>query len=334
MKYRGTATYQIVFQNQQPVNENIEIANCEFTDDHDFAFFRPVMNLQFHHNFVDNFNDDGLECGPKLRDHTIFISQNRIGACLIPNTQHELSKDDSPLDHDPGSGVYIYRNVIDLRAGTYKGPPAEADPTGAFLHGEGHLCGDHGGPAWAIYRAYHNTFLRETPVFRDYFLMGLGAQGLRNNERDVFNNIFVQMDKVPGVGFAGITTAGNVREGGNLLWGLAEGPVLKADPFAKFRASKLFDESRKVYGPGWTTNDRVADPKFVRLPADRREPCDLRLQADSPAIDFGQPLPAEWPDPLRELDAGEPDSGALPLGAAASGVGIRGRIPLFGTSSP
>ena len=220
--------------------------------------------------------------------------------------------------------------MIDLRGGTYKGPPAAADPTGAYLREEGHLCGDHGGPVWAVYRFYHNTVLRNTPVFRDYFLIGLGAQGLRHNERDVFNNIFVQSDKVPGVGFAGITEAGNVREGGNLLWGLTEGPLLKAEHFAKFRASKLFDESCKVYGPGWTTNDQVADPKFVALTPDWQAPCDLRLQAGSPAIDAGLPIPAEWPDPLRESGESKPDSGALPQGAEAWGVGVHGRIPLFG----
>jgi hypothetical protein len=330
MKYRGTASYQIVFQNQQLVNENIEIASCEFTDDHDFAFLRHVKNLRFHHNFVENFNDDGLECGPKLRDHTIYISQNRIGACLIPLSQHELTKDDSPLDHDPLSGVFLCRNVIDLRGGTYKGPPAEADPSGAFLREEGHLAGDHGGPVWALYRFYHNTVLRDTPVFRDYFLMGLGAMGARGTERDVFNNVFVQSDKIPGIGFAGITEPGNVREGGNLLWGLAEGPLMKGDPFAKFRSSKLFDESRKVYRPGWTTDDRVADPRFVNLTADRHASCDLRLQPGSPAIDAGLPIPAEWPDPLRETSGASPDSGALPQGADVWGVGIGGRIPLFG----
>ena len=77
MKYYGTASYQIIFQNNQPGNENIELAYCEFTDDHDFAFLRYVKNLQFHHNFVDNFNDDGLECGAKLRWHSIHIHHNR-----------------------------------------------------------------------------------------------------------------------------------------------------------------------------------------------------------------------------------------------------------------
>lgn len=37
MKYRGIPTYQIVFKDNQPRNENIEFSHCEFTDDHDFA---------------------------------------------------------------------------------------------------------------------------------------------------------------------------------------------------------------------------------------------------------------------------------------------------------
>ena len=328
MKYRGTASYQIVLQDNQPQNENIEFASCEFTDDHDFAFLRYVKNLQFHRNFVDNFNDDGLECGPKLRSHTIFIHENRIGAILSPFTQHEGDKDESPIDHDPKAGVFVYRNVIDLRAGTYRSPPTQDDPSGAFLHEEGHLVGDHGGPIWSVMHVYHNTIVRRTPTFRDYFLFGLGAQGLRKSERDVFNNILVQFDKVPGAGFAGIKEPGNLREGGNILWGVKDGPGLIGDPFAKFRASALFAESRKFYEPGWTTLDHVDNPKFVSLPTDGPAAPDLRLQAGSPAIGTGIALPAEWPDPMRP--AGKPDIGALPSDTQAWRVGVDGRIPLFG----
>jgi hypothetical protein len=330
MKYRGTPSYQIVLQNNQPSNEDLEFAWCEFTDDHDFAFLRYAKGLRFHHNFVDNFNDDGLECGPKLRSHTLFIAQNRIGRCLIPLTQHEIDKDESPLDHDPQAGVFVLRNVFDFRGGTYTAPPTQPDSTGAFLHSEGHLVGDHGSPVWPVLHFYHNTLLRDTPVFRDYFLFGLGAQGLTRTERDVFNNIFVQAGPVPGVGFAGIPHAGNIREGGNLLWGTKDGPTLKGDPLAKFRASRLFEESRQHYEPGLTTHDRIADPKFVRPATNSTAPVDLRLQADSPAINAGLSVPAEWPDPLRGSDPGEPDIGVLPHGAAPWGVGIEGRIPLFG----
>lgn len=330
MKYRGTASYQVVFQNHRPINEKIELAWCEFTDDHDFAFLRFVKDLQFHHNFVDNFNDDGLECGPKLRAHTLFIHQNRIGRCLIPLTQHEIDKDESPLDHDPKAGVFVFRNVIDLRGGTFKSPPMQSDPTGAFLREEGHLVGDHGGPTWPVFRFYHNTVLRHTPVFRDYYLFGLGAQGLRNTERDVFNNIFVQTERVPGVNFTGMKQAENVREGGNLIWGMKDGPTSKGDGFAKFRASPLFKDSRKRYEPGWTTHDRLADPRFERLPADEAQRADLQLQADSPAINAGQNLPPEWPDPLRAADKDGPDIGALPLGTKPWGIGVDGRLSLFG----
>ena len=330
MKYRGTASYQVVLKNEQPGNENIEFAYNEFTDDHDFAFFRYAKNLQFHHNFVDNFNDDGMECGAKLRSHTIYIHQNRIGACLGVFQQHEIEKDESPVDHDPKAGVFIYRNVFDFRAGVYYGVPAQPDPTGAFLRHEGHLASDHGGPIWPVMHVYQNTFLRHAPTFRDYFLFGLGSQGLKNSERDVFNNVFVQSEKVPGTGFAGIKEPGNVREGGNILWGVKDGPALTGDPFGKFRASPMFAASKKFYEPGLTTHDRVADPKFVGYSTNLASPADLRLQPGSAAINAGQPVLPEWPDPLRAVDKDAPDSGALPLGTQPWGVGVEGRIPLFG----
>ncbi len=330
MKYRGTASYQIVLRNDQPGNENLEFAHCEFTDDHDFAFLRYAKNLQFHHNFVDNFTDDGMECGAKLRSHTIYIHQNRIGACLGVFQQHEIEKDEAPLDHDAKAGVFIFRNVFDFRAGVYYQTPAQPDPTGAFLHHEGHLASDHGGPIWPVMRVYHNTFLRRTPTYRDYFLFGLGAAGLKHTERDVFNNLFVQIEKVPGTGFAGIKEPGNVREGGNILWGVKDGPLLTGDPFAKFRASPLFTASKKFYEPGLTTHDRVADPKFVSLPADDSQPVDLRLQPGSPALSGGQRLPTEWPESVHATYKDAPHIGAIPLGVQPWGVGVNGRIPLFG----
>lgn len=323
MKYYGTASYQIVFQNNQPGNENIELAYNEFTDDHDFAFFRYVKNLQFHHNFVDNFNDDGIECGPKLRGHTIFIYQNRIGPCLGVFQQHEGDKDESPVSHDANSGVYVFRNIIDTRGGVYYHLPKEGDATGSFLHSEGHLLGDHGSPVYPVMRVYHNTMLRNSPVFRDGFLFQL-AGGMKNTERDVFNNVLVQTEKVPGAAIVAGKEPGQLREGGNILWGMKDGPNLKGDPFAKFRNSQMFVESRKIYEPGWTTNDRIADPKFAGFPND------LRLSSGSPAIDAGQPLPAAWPDPLRDADKGPPDIGAVPQGTDAWKIGVDGRMSVFG----
>ena len=122
---------------------------------------------------------------------------------------------------------------------------------------------------------------------------------MEHTERDVFNNIFVQMTGLPGVNVGRPKVAENLQEGGNLLWGVKDGPAFKGDLFGKLRASPLFKESQKVYEPGWTTQDRLADPKFVGPPVDGTPVTDLRLPPGSPAIGGGVPVPAEWPDPLR-----------------------------------
>ena len=91
--------------------------------------------------------------------------------------------------------------------------------------------------------------------------------------------------------------------------------------------TKAFKASQKRYPPGWGANDRCADPRFVSLPADDiAGAVDLRLQKDSPAIDAGVPVPADWPDPLRKLDKGKkPDLGALPAGVQMLRVGPKAR---------
>lgn len=329
MKYLGTPSYQIVLQNNRPMNEDIELSHCEFTDDHDFAFLRYAKHLSLHHCLIDHFNDDGVECGPKLRDHSIYIYQNRIGACLGVFQQHELAPDESPTDHTPDTGVYVFRNVIDTRAGVPYQLPRQTDLSGEFLHAEGHLLSDHGSPIYPVMRFYHNTFIRHSTVFRGYFLFGLGAVGLKHSERDVFNNIFVQNRGIPGPGFVAIKEAGQLREGGNILWSPGEGPDVESDVFAKFRTSPLFQLSQQSDEPGWTTRDRFVDPLFVSLTADRTAEIDPRLKPDSPARDAGLTVPADWPDPLREADSGDPDIGAIAHGMKPWSVGVDGRISLF-----
>jgi hypothetical protein len=157
----------------------------------------------------------------------------------------------------------------------------------------------------------------------------LGAQGLRNTERDVFNNLFVQTERVPGLNFGGMKQAEKLREGGNLMWGMKDGPTASGEALTKFRKSPLFAESRKEYEAGWTTHDRIADPKFVNLPTDESHYADLRLKPDSPAHNAGQPVPAAWPDPLRQSDQSTPDIGAVPAGVDPWKVGVDGRIPVF-----
>jgi hypothetical protein len=300
--------------------KDIEIGHCELTDHHDCILLKDAYGVRFHHSLLDNFNDDGIEPGPKKTHGTMLIYQNVISRCLNPFTAHGQFQ---VITSEPGSGVFLYRNIVDLRRGTYKAPPREPDPSGAFLNqATTILAHDHGSPTWPVAYIYHNTFLMSAPAWRGYYGLTWGSH-LRGTTRRLFNNILVQVAGVPGMNFSAVPPDTDFQADGNLHWGIEGGPKQADDPFMKFRQSELFTVSQKTYPPGWTTHDRIAEPKFVRYDADPSKPSDFQLQAGSPGIDAGVPIPAAWPDPLRGMDKGKPDIGALPLGAGMNLFGPR-----------
>jgi hypothetical protein len=278
--------------------------------------------LKFHHNYVDNFNDDGIEVGARKRDHLLYFYQNLISRCLLTFTLHEMEPDESPATVDDGSGVYITRNVVDLRRGTFKAPPKEPDPSGGYLDGATTLCGDHGSPNWPNYFFYHNTILRRDTAWRGYYGFGMGGRGTRATQRRVFNNIFVQIAGIPGLSFA--SGPDDIVVDGNLHWGTLDGPQYEGDFFKQQSLGPAF---RKVSMPvGWMVRDQFADPKLAQLPSDPGAEFDIALRKESPAIDAGVTIPDEWFDPLKVEDDAQPDIGALPHSRPSWSVGIRGRI--------
>src|SRR5262249_55048963 len=139
-KNRAGSGYLVVLEGSE-----IELAASEFTDHHDFLQCHGVDKLRFQHNLVDNFNDDGFEPGPKKERGRMYIFQNYISRCLNPFTAH--ANKPHPVVSEAGEGIYLYRNVVDLRGGTYKNPPTEPDPTGSYLNSPTQLIAhDHGSP--------------------------------------------------------------------------------------------------------------------------------------------------------------------------------------------
>jgi hypothetical protein len=325
-KYRAHAGYLVLAD-----GNHMEFANCELTDNHDFISLLGAYDVKFHHCFVENFNDDGFEPGPKRAHGQIFIYQNYVSRVLSPFTAH--GKKPVPVEADPGSGVYIFRNIVDLRRGTYKSPPEKADPSGEYLDTPtGLVAHDHGSPVHPNYYVYQNTFLMQN-VYRGYYDFTWGAH-TRGTTRRVFNNLFVQIEGVPGLNVTGTSAQDDFQSDGNLTWGLRDGTKLVGDFFAKFRQSAVVASSKQHYPSGWSANDIFADPKFVALNVKAMWPLDVRLQKESPAIGAGVPLPAEWPDPLRGSSTGKPDIGAIPAGAEALSFGINGRIKMPFIAAP
>lgn len=317
-----------------PGNRDFELAWCEFTDSVDGVFVGNVKGVRIHHCLLDNVTDDGifLTAGTAYDGTTpggdVHIYQNLLSRCLTTfafGVGHGRQKA-LATGMQTGSGVYIYRNVFD-----YRRPVLYHQPTSPAVVQEvkskGRVASDHGGPTWEPMTLYHNTILADDPATYAYGTVGLGDHINKGTRRRVFNNIIVQLQGLPGNWFP--PTNVDFQADGNLHWSAGLGSS-KGNPFAKFRQSKAFAESKARYAPGWGAGDRFADPKFVKFATDWKASLDLSLQADSPAIDMGMTVPGDWPDPVRDSDRGKPDAGALPLGVEPWHVGIHGRLTMFG----
>ncbi len=316
-KYRGASAYLILASPTPSPCQDVEFDRCELTDSHDGPYVGTIKNLKIHHCLIDNFNDDGIYLTAAGVGGPVEIYQNVITRCL-----HCFS---FAGKYEAGAGVSIYRNVFDLRRSVpYQWPVTPDEPEFVSkVAGETHrfpwagrFAGDHGSPTWEPMRIYHNTVVYRTPAFRQAYGCGLG--GHVNTKRSVFNNIFVELEGMPGLEFT--TTDDKLFEGdGNLHWSTSQ--EFKGDWFAKFRSTPRFAKSKAHYPSGWASNDLYADPLFAKLVSNERTPLDVSLTEKSPARDAGIAIPAEWPDSLRTKDAGKPDLGAIPAGMKMWSVG-------------
>lgn len=308
-------TYEIrreLRKSLQPQCRDFELAYNEFTDGHDGAYVGGVLGMNFHHNLVDNLNDDGVYIsawGPPGKNLRIY--QNRISRCLTAFA-FGLGRYSAS---DPSQGVHIYRNVVDLRGPVPYQHPGETEPP--VITTFGRISGDHGGPTWDPMFVYHNTFLVRSRQMRGY-PHGWGGH-MNKTSRRVFNNIFVETERLT-VARPPATNL-DLQTDGNLSWSFSHGTEFNGEFFAAFRNAKILETTRKHDPPGWATNSRFGDPRFVRNPSSWPDTGDVRLRKGSPAINAGVPLPSDWPDPLRQIDKGKPDIGALPLGAKPFTVG-------------
>lgn len=297
-----------------PCNDNWEISYCDFTDSHDGPYLGGV-SMKFHHNLIDGTQDDGVYLSPMYPRHLfmgggaeIHLYQNLFRGCL---TAIAFGGSEDTRDR-----VFIYRNLFDLRPAVLTGRPSVRDRELRTSHGK--LMGDHGSPPWSAMTIYHNTVVAKEQA-RDASMAALGAvrSGL---PRRTYNNLFVHLEKLPG--FVPPTLDQPVEADGNLYWAPGTDEKSAAALFQRYRASKDYAAQKDKFPNGVSDRSLVADPRFAisDLNADA---FDFRLSGDSPAVNSGVPLPADWPDPLRELDKDGPDRGAIPFGVATLEVGRR-----------
>ncbi len=299
-----------------PYNDQWEFAYSDFTDAHDGVYLGSI-NVRFHHNLVENLQDDGIYLSPMYLRHRLEKTDPQIHICqnLFRGLLTALAfggPETATRDR-----IVVYRNVFDLRPLVQTGRPSTRNAKPGFSAGK--LIGDHGSPPWSALTLYHNTFVQAEPARQATMATFGGTRA--GHPRRVFNNIFLHLARLPAL--VPPEPKADVVSDGNLYWSPGADAKTLAAFFRKFRASDSFVQSKKVYPPGSEANAQMADPKFVRAIADPAAANDYRLGPGSPAIDAGVALPADWLDPLRKLDRGRPDVGALPLGAEPLAVGRR-----------
>lgn len=296
-----------------PQNDNWEFSYCEFTDAHDGLYFGAV-NTRFHHNLIENLQDDGIYLSPMYLRHRldksdpeIHIYQNvfrRLLTCLAYGGTEAVAP-----DH-----VFVYRNLFDLRAPVNTGRPSTKNAEPSFS--SGHLIGDHGSPPWSAMNIYQNTIV-QADQNRDASMSSMGG-ARTGNPRRVFNNIFFHIKKLPS--FLPPLAAHDSVGDGNLYWSPSADEKQAAALFKKYRDSAEFKASQAIYEPGSTTNSIVGDPKFTSFSTEPFAKNDYRPAEGSAALKAGIKIPADWPDPLRNAD-GKPDIGAFPKDVASWTVG-------------
>lgn len=290
-----------------PQNDRWELAWNDFADAHDGIYLGGI-NVEFHHNRIENMQDDGVYLSPMYLRHRleqadpeIHIYQNEFRRVLTalafggpwPETRDR---------------IFICRNVFDLRHPVSTGRPSTQKPEPGFSRGK--LMGDHGSPPWPAMNIYHNTVVTLEP--QRQAAMGTLTSTRSGNERRSFNNIFHHLGRLPGFGTP--NALDNCGGDANLYWTIQPEAPEAGKYFGKFRESEAFRQSREIYPPGTSSNSRVADPRFREVTVNPAIRLKAALTRESPAIDAGVPLPEDWRDPLRDADKGEPDLGALPLG--------------------
>lgn len=333
--------------------------HCEFVNAHDL--YLHGANVDFHHNWIDNLNDDSLflDDGPIVNGS---IHHNVITQAL---TVFSFAGGGTNAGVGPW---YIFRNLVDLRKRMASYRPQNEDSNRAYVRRSG-IAFKSNSPD-PTYHVFQNTFVVSFELDRSTARPGGGpsfnmfrepiAPGL---QRTALNNLFIVFNREkdseaviatmadPSLPASSVRIDGNLyyrRDGqgpfGTHLFLLPRAGTLK--PFTCMGASQCqinwkdgeyFKQTQHTRPPGDepprpnVPSFLLQDPGFVFWHGELENGDDFRLASESVARGKGVPLPAE-------LDAKDrlPATQARDIGAYQSSsngglapklrVGVRGRI--------
>lgn len=297
-----------------PFNNHWTIEQCEFMDSHDGLYFNG-RNMELHHCLLTRIQDDGFYISnpvPLKINEEVHLYRNYIAGTMTPFGAHLRSVSDGK--------IYAYGNIVDMRYLTQMRRPTEENPEGHFTSGAFFLAHGRGTPrGMENIGFYYNTLILSGRQF-----VG-GAYGRTHPEsvREIFNNLFVYVEKPPSLRHINNALDGRADMDANLQWSVKTPPENPEEWMEKIRTSGAsLGNVEKWEGLPWAKRSQYGDPKFRKWDADKLTGYDLRLSPDSPA----RTLAIDFPDKklLRDNVAG-PAAGAL-QGEEQLKVGINRRV--------
>ena len=317
-------------------NHDLEIAYSEFRNSHDAAqlFGR---NIRFHHNLLQNINDEGLIVGcPNSNEEVFDCSEYTKNVHIFQNLIRQTLNPISFALKGATGDVYIYRNIIDQRvptAGRRILPPDTLAPE-IWRWGLDFKMNLPIGPFYV----YHNTFVVSHNYIRTLSHCFSNTDVNDPHERFFFNNQHLSINSA--LPFSWIPDPSFPAESdGNLWFKLDQDDQSPAFRYKIDNKTRYFDsleelQANKELFPGWEANSLVSDPRARRLSkvlfdyASTHPNTDYRPAADSMAIDASIDLSLyDLPD-INVDDVGPPDIGALAFESEPFAVGIDAQIEI------
>ncbi|MFV0338008.1 MAG: hypothetical protein ACK5LK_07175 [Chthoniobacterales bacterium] len=303
-----------------PFNNNWTLSQCEFKDSHDGLYLNG-RHMTLDHSYLTRIQDDGIYLSaptPYMINDDVHIFRNYIYGTLSAFGAHlrGVSKGD----------IWIYGNIIDKRMWVPMYRPVGKDSPPELIAGNGFIAHGRGKPAgMENIHFYHNTFL----LLGSSFAGSTFARVHPDSTREVMNNIFVYIDKLPTPNFSK-PLDGLVNLDGNLHWAPGHASTSPEEWLDAIRNSTTSKANVSDWGGQlWAVHSLYADPDFLKWNPELSKASDFGISPTSPAAKAAITLPAN--PPLRDNVAGSA-IGALQPGQSLR-VGINGRI-LAGSPQP
>ena len=334
-----------------------EFDHCEFVNGHDL--YLVGSGIRFHHNWIENLHDEAL-----------FLDAGVASGAIHYNVVTQTLSAISFAGYNSSGPWHIYRNLFDLRRRTAGYRPRNASFNRANVWRAGHpFKSNEAAPSpdgtphsESAYDVFQNTFLvafqadrvGPQPSYPQPLFNQMRASQEPRHLRRSFNNIFVMLNREPGINqaMAFMPPADFPADvDGNLYYGsgfsgraLFYAPVpppstgfklffcTMPDCLAEWHATPFFLQSMALRPPGFEAHSiLLKDPQFTSWTGEEAPSDDFRLAPGSIARGAGIALPGD----LRALDTAAPLFGTPDIGCYQAQfwgwpspqlrVGVRGR---------